>query len=84
MNDEELKYRLALHLLPGIGPVLARALMSYCGSVEDIFRKKKGQLEKIPGIGVERARLIQKKDLFEKAEAEIIFIKKHEIGRAHV
>ena len=79
MSEEELKYRLALHLLPGIGPVLARALMSYCGSVENIFLKKKGQLEKIPGIGSERAKLIQKKDLFEKAEAEIIFMKKHGI-----
>jgi DNA processing protein len=79
MNDEELKYRLALHFLPGIGPVLARALLSYCGSIENIFRKKKSQLEKIPGIGRERAELIQKKDLFEKAEKEIDFMQKNGI-----
>lgn len=80
MNEEELKLRIALHLLPGIGPVSARALISYCGSIENIFLKKKAQLEKIPGIGAERARLIQKKDLFEKAEEEIRFMKKQGIN----
>jgi len=79
MNEEELKYRLALHFLPGIGPVLARALLSYCGSIENIFTKKKSQLEKIPGIGKERAEMIQKKDLFEKAENEILFMRKNGI-----
>ena len=79
MNEEELKYRLALHLLPGIGPVLARALLSYCGSIENIFNRKKSQLEKIPGIGRERAVLIQKKGLLEKAETEISFMKKNGI-----
>lgn len=79
MEEEELKHRLALHLLPGIGPVSARALLSYCGSIENIFRKKKAQLEKIPGIGSERAGLVQKKDLFEKAEEEIRFMKKNGI-----
>ena len=78
-EEEELMYRVALHLLPGIGPVLARALLSYCGSIENIFRKKKAQLEKIPGIGTERARLIQKNDLFRKAEEEIHFMKKNGI-----
>ncbi len=79
MNDEELKYRLALHFLPGIGPVLARSLLSYCGSIENIFNRKKSHLERIPGIGKERAGRIQKKDLFEKAEKEILFLKKNGI-----
>ena len=79
MNEEELRYRLALHFLPGIGPVLSRALISYCGSIENIFNFRKSLLEKIPGIGRERATLIQKKDLFEKADQEIIFMKKHNI-----
>lgn len=77
MNEEELRHRLALHFLPGIGPVLSRALISYCGSIENIFNIKKSHLEKIPGIGRERAALIQKKDLYEKAEKEILFMKKY-------
>lgn len=77
--DEELKYRLALHFLPGIGPVLARALMSYCGGVQEIFNRKKSYLERIPGIGRERAALVNTKGLFEKAEKEIEFMRKNNI-----
>jgi DNA processing protein len=79
MDEQELKYRLALHFLPGIGPVLARALLGYCGSIENIFNKKKSHLERIPGIGKERAAMIEKKDLFEKAEKEIAFMHKNNI-----
>lgn len=76
---DELKYRLALHFLPGIGPVSARALLSYCGSIENIFRMKKSQLEKIPGIGRERASLIHRKDLFEGVEREMLYMEKNGI-----
>jgi DNA processing protein len=79
MKDDELKYRIALHLLPGIGPVLARALLSYCGSIENIFRMKKSHLERIPGIGKERAAKINIKNLFERAEEEIRYIQKNSI-----
>ena len=78
-DEEELRNRLALHFLPRIGPVLARLLISYCGSVEEVFRKRKNQLERIPGIGRERAALIRKDDVFERAETEIAFLKKHQV-----
>ena len=48
--DEQLKYQIALTLMPGVGSVLAKNLVSYCGSIENIFKRKKSQLEKIPGI----------------------------------
>ncbi len=76
---DELKYRLALHFLPGIGPVSGRALLSYCGTIENIFRMKKSQLEKVPGIGKERASLIHKKDLFEGVDKEINYMEKNGI-----
>ncbi len=79
INKEELRLQLALHFMPGIGPVLARALLSYCGSIENIFNRKKSQLEKIPGFGKERAALVKPKDLFEKADDEIIFMKNNGI-----
>jgi DNA processing protein len=81
MTDEKLKYCMALTLLPGVGSILAKNLVSYCGSVEDIFKKNKTQLEKIPGIGPERANLItnDSKEIFERVEEEVKFIRKHNI-----
>lgn len=78
-DDEQLMLRIALHQLPGIGPVLARNLVSYCGSVENVFSKKKSQLEKIPGIGSERAAIIGKHKNFEKAAAEVKWIRKNDV-----
>ena len=79
-SDEQLKYQIALTLLPGVGPVLAKNLVSYCGSVENIFKKKKANLEKIPGIGEERAAAIVNHDTFARAEQEVTFIRKHKIN----
>ena len=78
-GDEEILYRLALHLLPGIGPVLTRNLVSYCGSVEEIFRVRRGLLEKIPGIGKERASRIIKNRSFQEAEDELKYMQKEGI-----
>ena len=78
-SDEQLKYQIALTLLPGVGAVLAKNLVSYCGSVESIFKKKKANLERIPGIGAERAASIASHRVFEKAEQEVTFVRKHKI-----
>ena len=32
----DLKYKIALTLIPGVGNVIARNLVSYCGSVEGV------------------------------------------------
>ena len=48
---EEKTYQLALHLLPGIGDVLFKQLISYCGSAKKAFNTSKSKLRKIPGIG---------------------------------
>jgi DNA processing protein len=81
MTDEKLKYCIALTLLPDVGPVLAKNLVSYCGSVEEIFKKKKSSLEKVPGIGPERANrvLSVSNEVFERAEREAVFIRKNKI-----
>lgn len=78
-SDELLKYQIALTQLPGVGPVLAKSLLSYCGSIENIFRKKKANLERIPGIGADRAASILNHDGFSRAEKEVEFIRKHSI-----
>lgn len=64
-------------MLPGIGPVLARSLLSYCGGEREIFTMKKSQLERIPGIGAGKARSIDMKDVMLKAEKEVAFIQRN-------
>lgn len=44
-------YQLALYLLPGVGDVIFKQLISYCGSAEKVFVTPKNKLLKIPGIG---------------------------------
>lgn len=78
-DDEQLIYKLALHLLPGIGPVSARNLVSYCGGVKEIFNTRRGLLEKIPSIGPERAKEIVSYKNFRKLQDEIDLIRKNNI-----
>jgi DNA processing protein len=78
MNDN-LKYKIALSLIPGIGGILARNLVAYVGSVKGVFSEPLKALMKIPGIGEINARRIKKSDVLAKAEKEIEFIQKHKI-----
>lgn len=78
--DEILKLRIALTLIPEVGPVLARNLVSYCGSVENVFTKRKEILERIPGIGPVTAVSIVSHKTFERAEKEVAFIRKYKIS----
>jgi DNA processing protein len=48
---EEKIYQLALYLLPGVGDVLFKQLISYCGSAEKVFQSPVSKLKRIPGIG---------------------------------
>lgn len=77
--NEDLKYKIALTLIPDIGPILAKRLLSYCGSAEAVFKEKRVSLEKIPGIGSASAKAVLSHDVFERAEEEIKFIQKNNI-----
>jgi DNA processing protein len=79
-QEEKLKFEIALTLVPGVGSVLGKILVSYCGSPEAVFREKKSRLEKIPGIGTLAAESVVKSNVFERAEEEIAFIKKYKIN----
>ena len=72
-------HQLALSFLPRVGDVTARALLSYCGSAEDVFRMKKLHLQKIPGIGEITANAIVNHECFSRAEKELEFIEKYKI-----
>ncbi len=79
MSQELLRYRIALNLIPGIGDVLIKNLISYCGSEEAVFKESENKLQKIPGIGQHLAKQIKGFKNFERAEKEIKFIEKHQI-----
>ncbi|NNE27029.1 MAG: DNA-protecting protein DprA [Saprospiraceae bacterium] len=68
MNREEQLYQIALGLIPGIGYVSARTLVSYCGSASGVFKTKVSQLRKVPGIGPARIEAIKDKMLLVEAE----------------
>jgi DNA processing protein len=56
--QEELLQQVELSLLPGIGPVTIRQLISYCGSASGVFGSSEARLSNIPGIGKKTARSI--------------------------
>lgn len=74
-----LHYQIALTLIPGIGDVLAKNLIGYCGSLEAVFRMKKHQLMRVPGIGEKLAMHISTFKDFARAEKEVQFIQKNGI-----
>ena len=59
--------QVALSMIPGVGNVLIKQLISYCGSAQAVFKSTKKQLGKIPGIGTVNASTILKANTFNKA-----------------
>lgn len=79
MNDPDLIYQVAMGLIPGIGSITARKLISIIGSPRQVFRERRGMLLRIPGIGELMAEKISTGGLLQKAEEEILFIEKNNI-----
>lgn len=78
-QEEELLHRIALSLLPNVGPVIARALYSHCGSAISVFREKKSLLAKIPGVGSKRIQNAFGVSVMDEAVKELAFVKKHKL-----
>ena len=78
MTDQT--YKIALSLLPKIGPRLARNLVSYIGSIEGIFKEKKSLLEKVPGIGKLIAQGFSADEALKLAEQELKYIEEKDIS----
>ncbi len=68
MNENNV-YEPGLTMIPGIGDGLAKQLISYCGSAEQIFKSSKKKLLSIPNIGEKLAdNIINHKDVLIAAE----------------
>jgi len=79
MNEEILLYQIALTLVPGIGDVLGKKLVTYCGSAEAVFKEKKKLLEKVPRIGEKILDAMSDKSILARAEKELAFLDKFRI-----
>jgi len=71
---EELLHLIALTCVPQIGDVHARALLRHLGSAQAIFRARRSELERIPGIGSVRASAIRGYRDLRRAEKELQFL----------
>ncbi len=77
---DSLQHQIALMLVPQVGAVTAKTLVSYCGSAEAVFRASKRELHKIPGIGrITIDALASAADPLKMAERELAFMEQHDV-----
>ncbi len=79
MSEVSLKHKIALGLIPRIGDINARKLVSHFGSVEAVFHEPYGNLIKIPGIGSGIAKYISERSYLDTAEKEAEYVTTHNI-----
>ena len=74
-----LHYQMALAFLPGVGSVQGRKLIKAFGNAESVFREKRNNLLKLPGIGEFVVRALKDKDTWSRVEHELKFVEKYGI-----
>ncbi|WP_109829924.1 DNA-processing protein DprA [Reichenbachiella versicolor] len=62
---------IALKSVSGVGDVIAKQLISYCGSAEAVFNETKGNLRKIPQIGDKVIDALKSNEILENAEKSV-------------
>lgn len=77
--QNELLYQIALTLVPNIGDVHAKALITHFGSAQAIFKASKKELDALEGIGTIRTASIKHFNDFSRAEEEVDFVQKYKI-----
>ncbi|OXA94713.1 DNA-processing protein DprA [Flavobacterium hercynium] len=80
MSDQELFYLLALLKVDGVGDIMAKKLITHCGSAEAIFKTNSTQIAAIDGVGSVLLKNLQDKAVFEKADQELKFIRSNQIN----
>ncbi|MCL7989025.1 DNA-processing protein DprA [Sphingobacterium sp. lm-10] len=74
-----LLHKIALGMIPGVGPRLAKNLLQHIGSVEEIFSASVQDLIGAIGIGSAIAKTIRAQGFMRQAEQECIFVERHHI-----
>lgn len=80
MYPQHTVYFIATSMLAGIGPILAKQLISYIGSAEQIFKEPISHIKKIPNIGPVLAHEIKTNNVLPLAEKELLFAEKNKIN----
>jgi len=83
MTQQELFYLLALQRVEGVGDIMAKKLITHCGSAEAVFNTKTATLASIDGVGLMLLKNLKGKLVFEKANQELEFIKANDINTVY-
>lgn len=73
-------YEIALSLLPNIGPIKAKTLVSYLGSAKAVLEAKPKDFEKLPGFSASILKNCNIKQLLKRAEQELLYAEKNNIN----
>lgn len=84
LNSKNIKltprhFEVALSCVPDVGPVIARTLLSYCGSAEKVFQTPLQKLLRAPGIGPKTAAAVMEFDNWKMIDDELKFIEKKKL-----
>jgi DNA processing protein len=79
MSEISLKHKIALGLIPRIGDINARKLVSHFGGVEAVFTEPYRNIVKIPGIGAGMAKYITERSYLDIAEREAEYLTRNGI-----
>ncbi|NLO52823.1 MAG: DNA-protecting protein DprA [Bacteroidales bacterium] len=74
-----LEYQIGITLLPGVGDVIGKKLIAYCGGAEAVFKEGRASLEKIPGVGSRLVDAVLSHNVLDRAKQEVEFIEKNNI-----
>jgi len=74
-----LLHQVGLTFIKNIGPSLAKSLVSYFGSAEEVFNTSRAKWMKVPGIGEKTVAQMDMGAALIKAEEELKFIEKNKI-----
>ncbi len=77
--NHDLLYLIGLTMVPNIGDIHAKILLTHFGSAKAVFDARKRELSRVPGIGTVRAGCIRTFEGWERAEEELRFIEKYKI-----
>lgn len=72
--DQNILDNIALTMVPEVGPVLAKVLISYCGSAGAVFKASRKELLKIPQVGPKTVEKVLKAEPFARAEEQMKFL----------